>query len=212
MHAPHDPPTPPNDTNGTFLPIQTHFSACHNDDDSSIMHGFNTSTMSRSFLNYNSPNDNVRNLSNTENDDDPLQILKKLKINNLNRIIIGQLNINSLRNKFESLKFLIKGHIDILIITESKLDNTFPLQQFAIEGYSLPFRLDREIGGAEGGGVIIYVRDDIPCRELTHQIAENSIEGIFLEINLRKTKWLLFGGYNCHKRNIDNFLDYLGPI
>ena len=199
--------------NGNSPTIQTKYVDGHYGDfDNSFMHGCNTSTISISSLNYNSLNDNVSNLCNKENEDDPLQILKKLKIKNLNRLIIGQLNINSIRNKFESLKLLIKGNIDILIITESKLDNTFPLQQFAIEGYSLPFRLDREIGGAEGGGVIIYVRDDIPCRELTHGIADNNIEGIFLEIDLRKIKWLLFGGYNCHKRNIDNFLDYLGPI
>ena len=48
-----------------------------NDDDSSIMHGFNTSTMNMSSLNYNSPNENVRNLPNTENDDDPLKIFKE---------------------------------------------------------------------------------------------------------------------------------------
>ena len=35
---------------------------------------------------------------------DPSDILKKIKISNLNRLVIGQININSLRNKFESLK------------------------------------------------------------------------------------------------------------
>ena len=56
-------------------------------------------------LDMSSPNDNtLSNLSTdekvNENESDPLQILKKLKIRNLNRLIIGQLNINSLRNKF----------------------------------------------------------------------------------------------------------------
>ena len=36
--------------------------------------------------------------------------------------------------------------------------------------------------------------------------------GIFLEINLRKSKWLLFGGYNYNKGNIDTFLGNVGPI
>ena len=37
------------------------------------------------------------------------------------------------------------------------------------------------------------------------------MEGIFLEINLRATKWLIFGGYNNNKVNIDNFLATMGP-
>ena len=152
-------------------------------------------------------NDNT--LSDDEKDINPLQILKNLKIKNLNRLVIGHLNINSLRNKFESLKLLIKDNIDIMVITESKLDSTFPSEQFAIEGYNLPYRLDRD---ARSGGVIIYVREDIPCREFTNFNDVSNIEGIFLEINLRKTKWLLFGGYNPNKLNIGNFLGKLGPI
>ena len=79
------------------------------------------------------------------------------------RLIIGQLNINSLRNKLDSLKLLMKGNIDILIITETKLGDTFPNQQFYIDGYSPPFRINRT---KNAGGVIIYVRGDIPAIEL----------------------------------------------
>ena len=152
----------------------------------------------------------ISNVRNDENDSDPLLILKKLKISNLNRLIIGHLNINSLRYKFESLKLLIKGNLDIIVITESKLDATFTPQQFAIEGYTLPYRYDRDKGG--GGGVMIYVREDIPSRVLTNHPGDKNIEGIFLEINLRKTKWLLFGGYNHNKLNTVNFLNKVGPI
>ena len=151
--------------------------------------------------------DNTPSISsnNVENNTDPLQILKNLKISNLNSLI----NINSIRNKFDSLQLLVKGNLDILVITETKLDNTFPSQQFAIEGYATPFRLDKS---SSSGGVIIYVRGDIPCRQLFYRPVENNIEGILLEVNLRKSKWLIFGGYNNNKSNIDNFLGYLGPI
>ena len=104
---------------------------------------------------------------------------------------------------------LIKGNIDIIVITETKIDESFPSLQFAIEGYAPPFRLYRNVNG---GGVIIYVREDIPCRELKTHGVEKSFEGIFLEINLRKSKWLLFGGYNYNKGNIDTFLGNLGPM
>ena len=42
-------------------------------------------------------------------------------------IIIGQLNINSIRNKIELFSFLIGGKVDILLISETKIDNTFPM-------------------------------------------------------------------------------------
>ena len=58
-------------------------------------------------------NDTPSHISDPENDTDPIQILKKVKISNINRLVIGNLNINSLRNKFESLKLIVKGNIDI---------------------------------------------------------------------------------------------------
>ena len=41
--------------------------------------------------------------------------LKKLRIKNLNRVIISQININSIRNKTELLSEAVLGNIDILI-------------------------------------------------------------------------------------------------
>ena len=159
--------------------------------------------------NVSTNNNTLSELPTDDDNTDPLKILKKLKSSNLNRLVIGQLNINSIRNKFEPLKLLIKGNIDIMVITESKLDSTFPSEQYAIEGYNLPYRIDKD---ATSGGVLIYVREGIPGRQFTNHTNENNIEGVLLEINLRKTKWLLFGGYNHNKINIDNFLCRLRPI
>ena len=61
----------------------------------------------------------------------------------MNKIIVGQLNINSIRNKFDFLAQQVKGNIDILMISETKLDESFPVGQFLIDGYSVPFRFDR---------------------------------------------------------------------
>ena len=54
---------------------------------------------------------------------------------------MGQLNINSLKGKIVGVKNLIK-HIDILVLTETKSDETFPKNQLLIDGYSLQFRRD----------------------------------------------------------------------
>ena len=56
---------------------------------------------------------------------DPNIILKTCKLNNVNRISIDHININSLRNKFHALTEIIKNKIDILMISESKIDDSF---------------------------------------------------------------------------------------
>ena len=64
---------------------------------------------------------------------DPHSFLKDLRINNINRLIIGQLNINALRNKFEQLSTMISGNTDTLMISETKLEETFPAAQFLLQ-------------------------------------------------------------------------------
>ena len=58
-----------------------------------------------------------------EKDSDFLRILR---VKTVNRLIIGNLNINSISNKFDQLKLFVQGKVDILIVTETKLDSTFP--------------------------------------------------------------------------------------
>ena len=114
--------------------------------------------------------------------------LKNIRLKNVNNIIIPQININSIRNKFELLSHYVSGDIDILIITETKLDKSFPNGQFLLHGYSEPFKLDRN---QFGGGLLAFVREDMTCSILN--IKQLTIEALSIEINLRKRKWLL-----CH--------------
>ena len=108
-------------------------------------------------------------------------------------MIIGTLNINSLSSKFYGVKVIISGMFDILIIKERKLVETYPISQFHIDRYSMPYRLDRN---RNGRGVIIYVRENIPSNVLRKHLFPNDIEGIFVEINFRKSKWLLCVTYH----------------
>ena len=75
---------------------------------------------------------------------DPLSEIKNLRLRNVNKVIIGNININSLPNKFEQLKELVIKHIDVLVITETKLDDSFPTSQFLLKGFAEPFRSDRK--------------------------------------------------------------------
>ena len=95
---------------------------------------------------------------------DPSVILNNLRAKNPNKPIIAQININFLEKKFEPLLSLVKDTVDILMISETKLDDTFPYDQFKIEGFAQQFRLDRN---CHGGGIIIYVKDHLPCKRIT---------------------------------------------
>ena len=95
------------------------------------------------------------------------------------------------------------GNIDVLVVTEAKLDETFSTSSFMIDGFSKPYRKDRN---ANGGGVLIYIRDDIPSKELKHHCFPDDIEGIFVELNFRKTKWLLFRSYHSPSQPVTYYL------
>ena len=124
--------------------------------------------------------------------------LKKVRLKNPKNIIIGSLNIHSIPGKFDQLKCLISNHVDILVLTETKLDETFTTSSFLIDGFSSPFRLDRN---RKGGSILIHVRNDIPSKLLTKHSFPNDIEGLFVEKKFRKSKWLLFGTYHPPSQN-----------
>ena len=119
--------------------------------------------------------------------------LRSYKIDNINNLVVGCININSIRNKFDQLKLLVRDNVDILVIEETKIDETFPTGQFIIEDYMPPFRKDRN---QYGGGLLIYVKDNIPAKIVEDHQMSNDIESIFIELNFRRNKWLLMGTYH----------------
>ena len=68
---------------------------------------------------------------------DPSKVLYNIRQKHSNRLIIAQLNINSLRNKFSTLSAMIKNNIDILLLSETKIDTSFPTAQFHIDGFTI---------------------------------------------------------------------------
>ena len=139
-------------------------------------------------------------------DDDPKNFLQNLKTKNRDRPIIAHLNINFLDPKFDPLQDIIKDNIDILLVSETKLDDTFPSGKFFIEGYKEPIRLDRN---RNGGGLLFFIRDDLDSKEIKSHKLPKKVEGIFIKLTIRNTKWLIMGGYNPDKKNISNFLDHV---
>ena len=95
---------------------------------------------------------------------------------NSNRLVIAQLNINSLRNKITSLSTMIKDNVDILI---TKIDSSFTTAQFHIDCYII-YKRDRN---ENGGGVLLDIKDDIPSTLLK---IDPNFEAFYIELNTRK--------------------------
>ena len=141
-----------------------------------------------------------------EHQDDIILGLKNLRVKYTNKIIIGRLTIHSLRNKFELLSSLIGGKIDTFMISETKLDATFPTNQFFIQGYSTVYRLDRY---DKGGGIMLFVKDGIITFPSDQYSFPVEFEAFCTELNLRRKKWLVFCIYNPHNRFIKHHLKEL---
>ena len=49
------------------------------------------------------------------------------------------------------------------MVSETKIDDTFPESELLVEDFSAPYRLDRT---AKGGGNFLYIKQDIPFKYL----------------------------------------------
>ena len=93
------------------------------------------------------------------------------------------------------------------MVSETKLSESFPQGQFKISDSSRPFRLNRD---SNGGDIMLFIREDIPAKLIFTEVSPN--EGFYVEINLRKQKWLICCSYNPNRHNISKHVDALRNI
>ena len=115
---------------------------------------------------------------------------------------------NSIRNKFEFIEDVFYRNLDIILLLETKLDDSFPWAQFILKGHGFPYRFDRN---SKGGELSSNIREDMPS-EFLKLSSDCSIESICVEINLRQRKWFINGSYNLSKNVISNHLECLNHI
>ena len=83
-------------------------------------------------------NDSVKELAQSPvTNDCTLNFLHQQRLKYAKNLIISHLNVNSIRNKFLNFKELILSDTDICLILETKLDDSFPDQQFHVNGYKM---------------------------------------------------------------------------
>ena len=119
-----------------------------------------------------------------------------IRTNNFVNVIVGSLN--PISSMFDEFKLMVSDLFDVIIVTETKLDDSFPQAQFCIDGFSMPYMLDRN---RNGRGPMIYVRGGIPSKMLTKHNLPEGIETAFTEMNFRKCKWLLCATYRPISKN-----------
>ena len=121
-----------------------------------------------------------------------LEQLREIRIRNPKKVTMGHLNINSIPNKFEGIMGIVGKDLDIFLISETKIDDSFPNTQFYFDGYSKPHRKDKKLGA---GGLLLYVNENIPNRSLSEHTLPDDVEIMCIEINLKKQKWIILGIY-----------------
>ena len=89
------------------------------------------------------------------------------------------------------------------MISETKIDASFPVCRFEIDGFNTPFRVDRE---QKSGGMMLYFREDLPVKLLS---IDRTNKSCFVELNMKRTKWLISYSYNPNKSNIYSNLESL---
>ena len=67
-----------------------------------------------------------------------LEKLRDARLRYLKRSLFAYLNVNSLKNKVTDLKEIV-GYLslDYLVLSETKLDDSFPLAQFSLPNYGI---------------------------------------------------------------------------
>ena len=118
--------------------------------------------------------------------------LKKEQIKHPKKVCLTHTNIYSVRNKLDSLLEFTYGLVDFLTVSETKLDSSFPTEQFNLPGFRTPCREDLS---GKSGGLIVYLNSGIPSKMLKIPDFVSHIQVKPVEMNLKKEKLLVIAIY-----------------
>ena len=98
-------------------------------------------------------------------------------------------------------------YFDILMLQETKLDDSFPKAQFNMN------RLDHK---SNSGGIIAYVRSDIPQKKndlyVIGSLNKGRIELQAIEITVNDEKWLVINIYKEPKTPDTSLVDHVDKL
>ena len=118
-------------------------------------------------------------------------------------VLLGYLNINSVRNWFYSIPPLTEHNINVFALVETKLDSSFPERQFLLEGMKKPYRFDVS---SRKGGLLEYINKNISSKYLWSFHLPNEIQAIPIEVHLKQRKLLVVSIYRPADQKLAYFL------
>ena len=108
-------------------------------------------------------------------------------------------NVQSLLAKVDQLQMEL-SHFDVIALSETWLSPDIKDDKIFFQNYQKPFRKDRPDNTY--GGVIIYVKNNIPCKRRT-DLEVDGVESVWLEIRLKNKAVLLGTFYRAPNSSID---------
>ena len=111
-------------------------------------------------------------------------------------------NVQSLLNKIDLLQVEL-SHFDVIAFSETWLSQSIDDTDLKLLNYQSPFRKNRQTNNY--GGVIVYVRDNIPCKGRP-DLEVQGLESLWLELRL-KSKVVQFGTFYRPPNSSNEILD-----
>jgi len=96
-------------------------------------------------------------------------------------------------------------NFDVLVISETKLDATFPDAIFRVDGFRF-IRRDRDI---YGGGIIIYSRSDLTFEHVRNLPLLSGVEALLVKLRINKSWLMVVGVYRPPKFKFNMWKDQL---
>ena len=137
---------------------------------------------------------------------------------NINNFNIVHFNINSItaENRLDQLSDICQTlNLSVLVITESKLDDSIPTNLITIPGYHEPVRRDRIINGRNGGGCLIYIAEHLVFQHKP-EYQSDLFEHLWVDIRLKNIVFSINALYRppnetseCHNMFLETCNDIL---
>ena len=136
--------------------------------------------------------DSDAGFENISNDDIPiLPGYQELALKYAKNFRMGHINANSIAGfKFDEIRlWLESNYFDLLVVTETKIDNIFSNGQFHVNGFRM-LRNDRTRGG---GGIAMFIRSNVPFMRAKKLENLTGIETLAVRVKLAKS-WITVVG------------------
>ena len=134
--------------------------------------------------------------------------IERFSLTHKTNLIISCININSLRNKFHYIEFILnEQYVDVLVINETRINNNID-DRFFISPFYHMLRRDRE--SDDGGGIIVFVKNNLNIESVD---SDKNFETISFLINTNnKTKIALIASYRPPKTPEIPFIAHLQQL